>query len=578
MLSKIALIYIVCQSWTLLNLFSSPLLAQTPFPDVIRPDRPDIPPELPKPIPLPPPDQLLQPPSPPSTPQATPSNLPEQIKVKRFEIIGNTVLSQKELDKILAPYLAQSLDFAELFQIPFAITQLLINKGYITSGALIPPQTIKNGVVNIQIVEGGLEAINVTGTRRLNSNYIRDRLPQSQPLNQKRLLQALQLLQLNPLIQNIQADLATGSRLNTTVLNVRVTEAKTFSTQLLADNGRSPSVGSFRRRVGFTSSNLLGLGDSLSLAYSNTDGSNGIDGSYTLPINSRNGSISLNAGFNDSDVIEEPFNALDIVGNSHYYELTLRQPLLQTPNEEFTLGVTAARLESDISSDVLEEFRYPISLLSPGADEEGRTKISVVRFFQEWSNRNSRQVIAARSQFNLGVGAFDATVNADEPDSRFFSWQGQAQWVRLLAPDTTLLVRTNFQLANDALVPLEQFGLGGIESVRGYRQDALLSDNAVYASAEIRLPLYRNSQQKLLLQLTPFVDFGTSWDSSGRRNTDYDLSNSDTLASVGLGLRLEISDHLNARFDWGIPLIDIDSRERTWQEKGLYFSINYNPF
>lgn len=187
-------------------------------------------------------------------------------------------------------------------------------------------------------------------------------------------------------------------------------------------------------------------------------------------------------------------------------------------------------------------------------------------------------MIAARSQFNLGVGAFDATINNDEPDSRFFDWTGQAQWVRLLAPDTTLLLRTNLQLASDALVPLEQFGLGGIESVRGYRQDALLSDNAAFASAELRIPLYRNREQKLLLQLTPFIDFGTSWDSSRRRNTDADLSISDTLASVGLGLRLEISDRLKARFDWGIPLIDIDSRERTWQEKGLYFSINYNPF
>ncbi|MCH7559691.1 MAG: BamA/TamA family outer membrane protein [Planctomycetes bacterium] len=78
--------------------------------------------------------------------------------------------------------------------------------------------------------------------------------------------------------------------------------------------------------------------------------------------------------------------------------------------------------------------------------------------------------------------------------------------------------------------------------------------------------------------MTPFVDFGTAWDSGSKNFTERNLSNSDTLASVGLGLRLQLSDRLTARFDWGIPLINIDSRERIWQEKGLYFSINYNPF
>jgi hemolysin activation/secretion protein len=347
---------------------------------------------------------------------------------------------------------------------------------------------------------------------------------------------------------------------------------------VIADNGRSPSVGSFRQRLQLNEANLLGQGDGVSLAYSHTEGSNGIDASYTLPINSRNGSVSFNTGFTDSEVIEPPFNALDILGNSRYYELTLLQPLVQTPSEEFAVGISASRRESEISSDVLEDFGYPPSLLSPGSDDEGRTRISALQFFQQWTKRNTREVIAARSQFNLGVGAFDATINENAPDSRFLVWQGQAQWVRLLAPETLLLIRADVQLADSALVPLEQFGLGGQESVRGYRQDALLADNGVLASAELRLPIYRAAQQGLLLHLTPFIDVGTTWDSSGRTDSDINTSESDTLASVGLGLRCQLGDRLTARLDWGIPLIDISDRERTLQEKGVYFSVNYSPF
>jgi len=549
-------------------------LPPTPPPQDILPPADQTAPQPPTPSPLPPPEELLSPPATPTTPAPVPGKVPEKITVERFEVVGSTVFSAEELDQVLAPFTNRPLSFAELFQARSAVTQHYIEQGYITSGALIPPQKLQGGVVKIQVVEGGLEAINVTGTRRLQPSYVRDRLPTSQPLNQKRLLEALQLLQLNPLIQNLSAELSAGARPGTSVLEVQVTEAKTFNTQLVADNGRSPSVGSFRRRAQLNEANLLGLGDGLSLAYSNTDGSNGLDGSYTLPLNPRNGTLSLGYGTTSSDVIEPPFNALDINGNSRYYELTLRQPLSQTPTQEFALGLTATRRESDISSSFLENLDPPVSpsILSQGADEEGRTRISALQFFQEWTSRNSREVIAARSQFSLGIGAFNATINDDGPDSRFLAWRGQAQWVRLLAPETLLLVRADVQLADSALVPLEQFGLGGQESVRGYRQDALLADNGAFASAEFRLPIYRTPQRQLVVQLAPFVDFGTAWNSSGT-NPD-----NNTLVSVGLGLRLQLGDSLTARLDWGIPLVDISSRERTWQENGVYFSIVSSPF
>jgi len=167
-----------------------------------------------------------------------------------------------------------------------------------------------------------------------------------------RLLEALQLLQLNPLIQNLSAELSAGSRPGTSVLQVQITEAKSFHAQLALDNGRSPGVGSFRRRVQLNEANLLGLGDNISLAYSNTDGSNTFDTSYTLPLNPRNGTISFNFGTASSNVIEEPFNTLDIQSSSRYYEITYRQPLAQSPSQEFAIGLTASRRESEIYSSL----------------------------------------------------------------------------------------------------------------------------------------------------------------------------------------------------------------------------------
>ena len=524
----------------------------------------------PPPTPLPPPEQLLESPSSiPPNPQAIPGKVPENIVVDRFEFEGNTAISSEELAAVTAPFTKKPISFAELFQARAAVTDLYLKRGYITSGALIPPQQLQGGVVKIQVIEGGLEAINVRGTQRLNPEYVRSRLriATDKPLNRDRLLEALQLLQLNPLIQNISAELAAGTEPGANLLDVQVTEAKTFNVQIGLDNNRAPSVGTFRRRVQINQANLFGLGDGLNLGYSNTDGSNSIDLGYTLPINPRNGTLRFSYGITKSNVVEPPFDRIDIRSNSNYYELSLRQPLLQTPSQELALGLTATRQETDTS---VLEIPFP---LSAGADDRGRTRISALRFFQEWTKRTSREVIAARSQFSVGLDVLNATINKEAPDSRFFSWRGQAQWVRLLAPETLLLLRADVQLADRALVPLEQFGLGGQESVRGYRQDILLQDNGALASAEVRIPIVRIPQWNALLQVAPFLDFGSAWTSSGNQNPDPNI-----LVSTGLGLQLQLGDRVSVRLDYGIPLVSVSSRKRSWQENGFYFSIVATPF
>jgi len=536
---------------------------QVPFPQDVQPFPTPIPsPELPQP--LPPPEQLLQP-----MPVSPPENIPgapQTINVERFEVVGSTVFSAEQLALVLTPFTNRPISFAELIQARSRITQLYFDNGYITSGAYIPLQTLLGKVVTITVLEGGLENIQVTGTKYLNSNYVRRRLEiaTKSPLNRDRLLQALQLLQLNPLISNISAELSAGTRPGQSILEVQVTEAQSTKVQATIDNGRSPAVGSFRRNIQLNEGNLLGIGDRLSFAYTNTDGSNAIDTSYSLPINPRNGTLNFGYGTTSSSIIEPPFDLLNIKSEARYYDLTLRQPIIQTPSQEFTLGVSASRLMSETS---LLDKPFPLSL---GADEQGRTRISAVRFFQEWTLRDTRQVIAARSQFNLGVG-LDATINQERPDSRFFSWQGQAQWLRLLAPETLLLLRGNVQLSTTSILPLEQFSLGGLQSVRGYRQDLLLTDNGAFASLEVRLPVLRVADWNGVLLVAPFVDLGSTW------NIGRAAPERNTLASVGLGLIWQ-SNRLTTRLDYGIPLISVSSTSRTWQENGLYFSVFYNPF
>ncbi|MEI2579877.1 ShlB/FhaC/HecB family hemolysin secretion/activation protein [Scytonema sp. PRP1] len=508
---------------------------------------------------------------------------PDSITVTKFNFEGNTAFSDEKLESLLQDFIKVPLSFPELLRTRTVITDYYVCKGYITTGAYIPiprDQTV-GSTVTIKIVEGSVEEIRVNGTRRLNSGYVRSRLRlgTSTPLNQNKLLNAIRLLQIDPLIESISAELRAGVKPGTNVLEVQVTEADSFSSQINLNNGRSPSVGSFNRGIGLTQANLLGLGDGLSVSYNNTQGSNNVNLSYTLPLNARNGTLSFSYGTSSSAVIERPFNELDINSDSRYYQLNLRQPIIQTPSQEFALGLIASRTESETSAKVFGPLPEGFAI-SPGADSEGRTRISAIRFYQEWVKQSRSQVLAARSQFSFGIDAFNATINRNPPDSRFFVWRGQFQWVRLfglyldnLPTAPTLLFRTDVQLADRPLALVEQFGLGGIDSIRGYRQDALLTDNGVLASIEFRLPVARIREWQTVVQLIPFAEVGYGWDRG-----DLQLPGPNTIASVGLGLQVVQSRYFRARLDWGIPLVNLDSEKRTWQENGIYFSLELNPF
>jgi hemolysin activation/secretion protein len=496
------------------------------------------------------------------------NNIPQEIIVKEFDVVGSSIFTPQELHQAVKSYLNRPLTLPELFQARSIITKLYTDQGYVSSGAYIPPQELNNGKVKITVLEGKLEGVNVSGTKHLSSNYISSRIEAAagKPINVDALLWALQLLRLDPLIENVSAELSAGINPGTSLLDIKIKEADVFHVSTNFNNSRSPSVGTMERSVGINHGNLFGFGDQLNLEYANTQGSDAFDLAYGFPINTKNGTIKAAFGVNSNNVIEDPFTAIDIESKSRYYELSLRQPILLKPNREFALGMSLSHIDSE--TFLMNDKFY----LSRGANDDGETKISAVRLFQEFVNRNDQEVLAFRSQFNLGIDALNATINNNEPDSTFVSWRGQSQWVRRLDEDFLFLLRGDAQLSGGGLVPLEQFRVGGVNSTRGYRQDLSLGDNGLFASAELRIPVARLKKFDGLVQVNPFFDLGTVWNSE-----DIEITNA-TLPALGVGLNLSLGDNFNARLDWGIPLTSIETKNNSLQESGLYFSVNSNFF
>ncbi|BAY81509.1 surface antigen D15 domain-containing protein [Calothrix parasitica NIES-267] len=314
----------------------------------------NIPPDIPEPVeetipereqqpiitptPIPPP-KLQIPETPQRTEPATPSNL--RFNIKKIEVLGNTVL-EDEINQLVDKYQNQNLSFADLIQLRTEITQLYIDNNYQTSGAfVVNNQLLNNGIAQIQVVEGQLESIEVSGLQRLKPSYVRSRLQAASksPLNRERLESALQLLQIDPLLQQVNAELTAGSAPGKNILQVVVKEAPAFHSGVAVANNQSPSIGSVQGNVFVRHDNLLGFGDSLSAEYGLTDGLDIYSIGYSLPVNYRNATVNLRYSNNNSEIIEDTFEDLDIRSDSETFSLSFRQPLVRKPDTEFALSV-----------------------------------------------------------------------------------------------------------------------------------------------------------------------------------------------------------------------------------------------
>ncbi|MBW4518372.1 MAG: ShlB/FhaC/HecB family hemolysin secretion/activation protein [Scytolyngbya sp. HA4215-MV1] len=532
--------------------------------DPLLPKRPDIEP-LPQTLPSPQ-APLLNPQVPP--PSQSPADTEARVQVRQIIVRGNTVLSQAEIDQATAFFIGRSLTFEELLQIRTAITNLYIEKGYATSGAFLPPQDVADGIIEIQAVEGELEKVEIQGLTHLKAPYVRDRiaLAASPPLNLRRLEAALQLLQRDPLLVRVDAELKAGTSPGRSVLSLRLKEAPPLSVSLQLANEDAPSVGSVRESGTVEYTNLLGLGDRFSAEIGFTEGVDSYDFRYAVPLNARDGTLTLRYQDSKSKIIEDPFSVLDIRGKTRAFSVDFRQPLHRTPTNEFALDLSLDFRRS--RTFLFDDIPFSFSL----GPQDGESKVSVLRFSQDWIDRTPRRVLAARSQFSLGLDAFGATINDDAPDGRFFSWVGQFQWVQALG-DVIGIARVTTQLTGDSLLPLEQFSVGGIDTVRGYRQNQRVADNGIVGSLELRVPIMRDDRLGVL-QLAPFFDIGTVW------NNDKSLSlpNPTTLLSLGLGLHWDITPYFSAQLDWGIPLNKIKDQGDTLQDNGIVFSIRLRPF
>ncbi len=531
-------------------------------PGETRPELPDfLPAEPGKGLTLPPPPAHAAPPA---------GEISFELKGAVFE--GNTVFSDEELGKIAQPFLGRFVTLADLEELRFRLTRFYADQGYISSGAVLKPdQTVDEGIVTYLIREGRLNEVNVAGNGWLRPGYIRRRLnpDPDAPFNIRKLKERFQLLLEDPLVDRMDGTIRPGIAPGEALMDLDVTRSRPYQLSLIADNHSSPSTGAERITAAGTVWNLTGFGDRLDASFGHTKGADEISAGFSLPLNARNTTLSLYYNRNENAIIEEPLDAIDIESKSETAELTLMHPFLHNLRRKLELGISLAARES--RTWLLNE---PFSFTK--GDEDGKSQVTALRVIQSYTDRTPYTALALRSTLSIGLDLFGPTIHAeDRPDSQFVAWLAQIQYaMRLGDRFGQILLRGDLQIANDNLLSLEQFAVGGIRTVRGYRENELVRDNGYVLSAEWRYPLWKqageNSQD--ILQLAVFTDFGSSWN-EGESNAD------ENLHSAGLGLIWTPSRHIRAELYVAHDIEEAaDRTDWDLQDDGVHFSVSYHVF
>ncbi len=495
------------------------------------------------------------------------------VTVREFRFEGHTVFTSAQLAAVVAPFTGREITRSELEDARRAVTLHYVTAGYLNSGALIPDQPVTD-TITIRIVEGRLTETTITSNHWLRTGYLRDRIQPGTPLNIHRLRDQLQILRVNPNVVQLNAELQPGNVPGESRLHLHVRDRQPFRVGLQVDNERPPSVGAYQVLARLADLNLTGHSDALEINYGivsggqggwDADPGNNVEASYQIPITPHDTTVRLFGDRHNYAIIEEPFAALGIESESYRLGAQIRHPLYRTANRELAVSASVERRHSETE---LLGIPFPIT---PGS-VNGEINLYVLRLAQEWTDRGAQHVFAVRSTINLGLDLGDATDDGTDRDAQFVSWLGQAQYVRRLFGTPTLLVlRTDLQWTEDRLLAPEQFSLGGSQRGRGYREDQLLRDRGVFASAEVRFPLLARRSGEPLLQIGPFVDFGAGWnrDISPRPRT---------IGSAGGGLIFTPERRLAAQLYWGYAFRDFDTNEEDAQDLGLHFRVSADLF
>lgn len=477
---------------------------------------------------------------------------PPTVQVRAFRVDGNTLLEQALLQATLQPWLGTR-SLAELRQAAQAVQGLYSQAGYGAVVAYLPPQPVADGTVTVVVVEGKLSRVTVQGAQRLSPGRVRAALPtlvEGSTPRVRRIDAELQIANENP-ARSVGVLLGPGAAPGEVAATVKVDEQPVQRFTLALDNSGNSATGQYRLSLGWLHADFSGHDDilNLQLQTSPTDVSavKVFSAGYRLPLVRALAALDLFGATSNVDGGIQPSAAGDLRFAGKGRILGVRG-IAYLPR----WGEVDQRLMLALESrDYLNNCS--VAGLPAGACGSAGASVRVQPLTLEYAAQTGGALPAALNialAHNLALGGqhgsstdFDAARRGAA--QRYTALRGGGQISMPVADGWALGGRLAGQFTRDALVPGEQFGLGGASTVRGYAERELAGDNGLVLSIELSTPRLTGGADGAAgggadLRLLAFGDAGQ-------------VSNVDNLACRAQQTRCTLSSvGLGARLGWGV--------------------------
>ena len=497
---------------------------------------------------------------------------PPRFAIQRFVVEGNSLLLPGEVDRILAPFSGKDRDFADIQRALEALQDAYTSRGYNAVRVSVPEQDIRSGQVRLRVVEARIRRVRVQGNRFFDEKNLRAGLPslkEGTSPNTRTIGQDAQLVNENPAKQ-VSVALQASDDPGQLDATVRVTDEKPSKVSVFADNTGTPKTGNSRTGLSYQNANLFNGDDVINAQYLTSPGHASdvkvFGAGYRVPVYKLSGVVDILAGYSsvNSGTVQDLFN---VSGKGTVAGLRYTQLLGRIDSYEHRIAFG------------LDYRAYKNSVILVGTTESLVPDITVRPASLTYSGRSSQ--VGRDLSFNLSYShnvpggdkgdqaAFDEPGQRSGASAKYSIWRAGAALSQLLPSDFILRAAANAQQTKDLLVPGEQFGMGGADSVRGYYERETASDVGRRFSLEGYSPDFGSRiGSTWRARALVFYDAARGHDNVPERGPE------NKLGSFGLGLRANQGKAFAFRLD--VARVTQDAGTRLNGEYRAHAAVAYS--
>jgi len=472
--------------------------------------------------------------------------------IKSFQIMGNTKLDQSAIDIALGKFTGEKKDFTTIQKAVDTLETMYRKRGYTTVQVILPEQELKEGIIRLVIIEKSIKSVKIEGNKYFDEQNIRKSVPalrEGELPDFDKISTELKLANEHP-AKKLSLMLKPGENESVIDADLKVIDEKAWRVSLTGDNTGNDNTGESRAGVLLQYNNLFNLDHLVTLQYvtspEEVDNVTILGFGYRIPLYAFGDSVDLYATYSDIDsgTVQAGITDMQISGRGAFFGMKYNQNL--TPignyNHELVYGLDYRKYRDNVSMASAQDMDtditvHPVSLAYAG------------------NYRFSRGVAG----FNLSVAHnIPGGSNGDDEDFENVCYDASADYTVFqyganvsyaLPADIQLRLFYKGQYANDALIPGEQFGLGGASSVRGYHEREVSDDRGNIGTIELYSPDICRAMNinKAQCRMLVFYDVGDV----SRVSPLPDEESYTSASSVGAGIRLQMGNYFSLATDYG---------------------------